>query len=214
LENKLDFITIRKFLLKLSDEIMHNKDYLNELDAECGDGDFGVGMYIGFRDVMMVTNQQEDKDIGDLFVKVGDAILSSVGGASGPLFGTFFIEAGKRVAGKGEIDLGDLLSMFSSSLEKIKLRGGADIGDKTLVDALHPVVESLRESVVLRLGIIEALENAAKAAEVGCFETRKLNAKRGKARYLGQQTLGHIDPGAEVVKLIFKTLYEVCSFSS
>jgi len=192
---------------------MLRKNHLDELDAACGDGDLGVGMYIGFENVKKAIEQKKSRDIGNLLDTAGRAILSSVGGASGALFGTLFIEAGKVANGKSEIDLKDLSNMFGVSLEKIRQRGGAKLGDKTLIDALEPAVESLEDAVQRNLDLTEALRIAADAARMGVESTRNLVAKQGKARYLGEQTLGHVDPGAEIIKLIFEMLLATCQSS-
>jgi len=213
LEQKLNYVFVKNFLLNLANTVTQEKDYLNKIDAACGDGDFGVGMYLGFKNVQKAIEQQRNEDIGALLNTAGYAILSSVGGASGPLFGTFFIEAGKTASGKSEIDLKDLSAMFEIALEKIRLRGGAKIGDKTLIDALAPAIESLKKAAQQKLDILPALEKAAEAAKEGSESTKELVAKQGKARYLGQQTLGHIDPGAEVIRLFFEKLLTVYKYS-
>jgi len=197
---------MRSFLLGLAEVVMQDSDSLSRMDADCGDGDFGVGMQLGFKNARRALLESKNDDIGSLLKTAGQQILSSVGGASGPLFGTLFIEAGKAVAGKQEIDVMDLARMFDNSLEKIRLRGGASVGDKTLVDALAPAAMSLRRSAENGVDVSQALEMAAEAARIGADSTRNLIAKHGKARYLGEQTLGCEDPGAEVVRLIFETL--------
>jgi len=185
---------------------MQHSDSLSRMDAECGDGDFGVGMQLGFKNARRALLESKNDDIGSLLKTAGQEILSSVGGASGPLFGTLFIEAGKAVADKREIDVKDLTRMFDNSLDKIRLRGGASVGDKTLVDALAPAATSLRRSAENGVDVSEALEMAAEAAKMGADSTKNMIAKHGKARYLGEQALGCEDPGAEVVRLIFETL--------
>jgi len=180
LEQKLDYIFVKNFLLNLANTITRKKDYLNKIDATCGDGDFGVGMYLGFKNVQKAIEQQRNEDISALLNTAGYAILSSVGGASGPLFGTFFIEAGKTVSGKSEIDLKDLSAMLEIALEKIHLRGGAKTGDKTLIDALAPAVESLKKAAQQKLDILPALEKTAEAAKNGSESTKDLVAKQPK----------------------------------
>jgi len=206
LEGKIGYAVARDFLLNLANAVMLEKGRLDELDAACGDGDFGVGMYVGFENAKRAVGQVRNGDIGGLLNAAGKAILSSVGGASGALFGTLFMEAGKVASGKAEIGLEDLSEMFGASLERIRQRGGAKLGDKTLVDALEPAVESLRDATRRNLNLEEALRMAADAAMRGAESTKGLIAKQGKARYLGEQTLGHVDPGAEVIKLVFETL--------
>ena len=206
MEGKIRYAVARDFLLNLANAVMLGKGRLDEFDAACGDGDFGVGMYVGFENAKKAVEQVGNGDVGHLLNAAGQAILSSVGGASGALFGTLFMEAGKVASGKGEIDLEDLSKMFGVSLDKIRQRGGAKLGDKTLVDALEPAVESLRNAARRNLDLEKALRMTADAARRGAESTKGLIAKQGKARYLGEQTLGHVDPGAEVIKLIFETL--------
>jgi len=206
----LDYDFMKSYLQDLAAVIIQQKDNLNRLDAECGDGDFGVGMYIGFQSAQQAILESKRDDIGVLLNEVGRAILSSVGGASGPLYGTLFIESGKVVTGKREIDLKDLSRMFRNALERIRQRGAASVGDKTLVDALEPAVASLREAAENRVDMLQAIEMAVETARIGCESTKSLMARHGKARYLGEQTLGHMDPGAYVVTLIFQTLLSHC----
>jgi len=216
LGKKIAYNDMRIFLLRLADTIIQQKDYLNELDAACGDGDLGVGMYIGFRNVRKTVEQEEkdEEDIGALLKATGRSILSSVGGASGALFGTLFMEAGKVTSGKSQIDLKDISIMFWASSERIFQRTGSKLGDKTLIDALEPAARSLREAAQQDLELTQALKMAADAARRGAESTKFLIAKQGKARYLGEQTLGHVDPGAEVTRLIFETLLATCQVTN
>jgi len=209
-----DYALMKRFLLALAAKIMNEKDHLNKLDAACGDGDFGVGMYLGFKSAQKAVEEHTTGDIGTLLSNTGSAVLSSVGGASGPVFGTFFAEMGEKAKGKSEIQLGDLATMLEGSLEGICLRGRAKVGDKTLVDALEPAVKSLRESVSRKIELLPALQVMVEASKCGCESTADLVAKHGKARYLGEQAVGHIDPGAYVVQIIFDTLLSVYKSST
>jgi dihydroxyacetone kinase-like protein len=203
---RLDYDFLRSYLINLAMTVMKKRDQLNGLDADCGDGDFGIGIYLGFENVQNAVQQESKRDIGALLEGSGQVILSSVGGASGPLFGVLLTEMGKAVRGKTEVTLDDLVDMFGKSLEKVCLLGRAKVGDKTLVDALEPTVKSLRLSARDKLEISAALEAAAQAARLGCESTKELVAKHGKARYLGEQTLGHVDPGAYVIQVMLETL--------
>jgi len=177
------------------------------MDAECGDGDFGTSMYVAFDNVRKaMEKQQKQGDVGTLLVLAGNSILSSTGGASGALFGTFFIEAGKYAKGKTEANLTDLATMFDLSLARIQTRGGAKVGDKTLVDSLEPAVRALQEAAATGTDLNIALERSATAAENGSQSTKSMVAKQGKSRYLGEQTLGYVDPGAFVIALVFRIL--------
>jgi dihydroxyacetone kinase-like protein len=214
LEETFDYAFMKRFLLALAGKIMNEKDHLNKLDAACGDGDFGIGMYLGFKNVQKAVEEQTAGDIGALLSRTGSAVLSSVGGASGPIFGTFFAEMGRRAKGKSEIRLGDLATMLNASLEGVCLRGRAKVGDKTLVDALEPAVRSLREAASHKTELLPALRTAVEASKRGCDSTANLVAKHGKAKYLGEQAVGHIDPGAYVVQVIFETLLSIYKSST
>ena len=192
--------------MNLSDRLVQAKDELNEMDSACGDGDFGTTIYVAFKNARKTIEAIQTPDVGSLLTSAGNSILSTAGGAAGPLFGTFFIEAGKAAKGMIEVDVADLAKMVDQSTQKIRARGEARVGDKTLVDALEPAVNALKEAVAAGAPLQLALENAAEAAKEGCESTKRLVAKYGKARYLGEQTLGHVDPGANVIALIFDTL--------
>lgn len=214
LRETLDYAFMKRFLLILSGKIMVEKDHLDKLDAACGDGDFGIGMFLGFRSMQKAVEEETNEDISALLSGAGSAILSSVGGASGPIFGTFFAAMGEKAKGKSEIGLDDLASMFEASRERIYLRGKAKVGDKTLVDALEPAAKSLREAAIQEWKLLRALQAAAEASRRGCESTANLAAKHGKARYLGEQAVGHVDPGAYVVQVIFETLLDVYRLSN
>ena len=205
LDDTLSYTQVLNFLSKLANQIIQEKDRLNSMDAACGDGDFGTSMYVAFSNVRK-TLEESQNDIGAILTSTGYSILSSAGGASGALFGTFFIEAGKHAKGKTEVNLTDLAIMFDASMEKIQTRGEARVGDKTLIDSLEPAVRSLQESAKAESTVVAALEKATTAAESGYESTKNLVAKHGKSRYLGEQTLGHADPGAYVMVLVFRTL--------
>ena len=206
LEENLNANFIKNFLLELSDRLVQAKDELNAMDAACGDGDFGTTMYVAFKNARKTVEPMQSTDVGSLLSSAGNSILSTAGGTAGPLFGAFFIEAGKVAKGMSEVVVADLAKMLDQSTQRIRARGGASIGDKTLVDALEPAVRALKEAAATGTTIQLALENAGEAAKEGCESTKRLVAKYGKARYLGEQTLGHVDPGANVIALIFDTL--------
>lgn len=207
LGDKLTYAQILSFISNFSEHIIQTKDQLNLMDANCGDGDFGTSMYVAFDNVRKaMEKQQKQSDVGILLSSAGYSILSSTGGASGALFGTFFIEAGKYAKGKTELNLFDLSTMFDLSLKKIQTRGGAKVGDKTLVDSLEPGVKALQEAAATGSAFEIALERSAAAAEMGAQSTKSMVANQGKSRYLGEQTLGYVDPGAFVMALVFRIL--------
>ena len=196
----------RNFLLTLTDLIIRSKDELNRMDAECGDGDFGTTMFVAFTNVQRTIQIAKSEDIGGLFMETGQAVLSSAGGVAGPIFATLFSEAGKTAKGKKELTVTELTAMFENALLKIEQRGHARIDDKTLVDALDPAVRSLQESSTHNTPLNQALEDTVRAARMGYERTKGLVARQGKARYLAEQTVGHLDGGAYVVVLLFQCL--------
>ena len=207
LTNKLTYPMIQNFLLKLTDLVLRSKDELNRMDAECGDGDFGTSMFVAFTNVQRTLQFTQGDDVGRVLMDVGQAVLTSAGGAAGPIFATLFLEAGKVAKSKNELTLSELAAMFESALLKIQQRGGARVGDKTLVDVLDPAVNSLRKSSAEDAPLKLALEDAVKAARVGYEGTKNLVARQGKARYLGEQTVGRLDAGAYVTLMVFECLY-------
>jgi dihydroxyacetone kinase-like protein len=182
--------------------IAENKTYLTDLDAAIGDADHGVNMNRGFQAVMNKMTDMEGKDIGTIFKTVGMTLLSTVGGAGGPLYGTFFLQAGMNSAGKNELSLEEWLTSLDAATKGVIARGKAELGDKTMVDALQPAVESLRNSVENGQSMGAALEASADAAEEGMMATIPMVAKKGRASYLGERSAGHQDPGATSSYLI------------
>ena len=207
-EEKIPCKKMKEILLYVSDVMISKEGYLTDLDRACGDGDFGVGMLRGFTNVKQQIGNYEGNDLGELMIKAGFAITATVGGASGAVFGALFSSAGMKLKGKREANLMELAEAFKASLDTIMKLGGAKPGDKTMVDALAPAVEALE--VVAKAGgsLKEAFEKTAEAAQKGAEATKEMIAKKGKASYLGEKTLGYPDPGAMAVALIFKAISE------
>ena len=203
----LSYLQIKDFLLNFTRRVLQSRDELNRMDAACGDGDLGTTLYVAFNKVLTVLESSRSGDIGTLLSEVGDAILSSAGGAAGPIFGTLFAEAGRTTKSRTELSVSELAAMFEASLRKVEALGGAHVGDKTLIDVLDPAVASLKISDAKKRNLPLALENAANTAETGYELTKSVAAKQGRAKYLGEQTLGKPDPGAYVTMLIFDSLY-------
>ena len=199
---------IINWLQKFALEIEQNKDYLTELDAAIGDADHGINMERGFKKVIEKLPTVEDKDIGNILKTVSMTLISSVGGASGPLYGTFFLKASTVVTGKQEIDAENLLKLLKTGLDGVIARGKAQLGDKTMIDALHPAVMGFEEAINDDVDINNVVENAVSAAEEGMIKTIPMIVKKGRASYLGERSQGHQDPGATSVYLMFKSLHE------
>ncbi len=189
--------------------VEENREYLTELDAAIGDADHGANMHRGFQAVMNKMTEISDKDIGTVFKTVGMTLLSTVGGAGGPLYGTFFLQAGMKTAGKMELSTEDWLSALDGALAGVLMRGKAEVGDKTMVDALTPAVEALRKAAAEKLPIGQAAGLSAEAARKGMESTTPLVARKGRASYLGERSAGHQDPGATSSYLLLKTAAEV-----
>jgi dihydroxyacetone kinase-like protein len=184
--------------------IAENRTYLTELDSAIGDADHGVNMDRGFSAVLNKLADVSDKDIGTIFKTVGMTLISTVGGAGGPLYGTFFLQLGMKSAGKMELGLAEWADALEAALNGVVMRGKAELNDKTMVDALTPAVKALKQAVQDKLLIEKALNLSAQAAEAGMLATIPLVARKGRASYLGERSAGHQDPGATSSYLILK----------
>ncbi|HIE4800821.1 TPA: dihydroxyacetone kinase subunit DhaL [Serratia marcescens] len=197
------------WLMRCGEVFSRERDFLTQLDTEIGDADHGLNMNRGFNKVVEKLPSVADKDIGFILKNTGMTLLSSVGGASGPLFGTFFIRAAQAANAKQSLDLAELYQMMQEGVEGVVMRGKAEPGDKTMCDAWWPVVESLGQSAQQNLSVAEALQRAADSAERAVESTITMQARKGRASYLGERSIGHQDPGATSVMLMMKTLAEV-----
>lgn len=198
-----------KVLEDIASTIEKNKDYLTELDSAIGDGDHGINLNRGFTEVRRKLDElKENEDIGAILKIVGSTLISSVGGSVGFLYGTAFTRAGKAVENKRQIDIKDLAKLFDAAEKGIMDVGGARLGDKTMLDAIHPAVEALKEAANKNLTLIEALEKSVKAAEHGVKRTVEMTAKKGRSMYLGERSRGHQDVGATSFYLIIRSSLE------
>ncbi len=198
--------------LELTAEVLHeNKDYLTQLDSAIGDADHGTNMDRGFTKVAEKLPTVADKDIGNILKTVGMTLISSVGGASGPLYGTFFQRGGMAADAKEELTDEDLLTTLQAAVDGVLARGRAQPGDKTMIDALLPAMAALRAAVAEGKGSVGAMEDAVAAAEQGMKDTTPLQARKGRASYLGERSIGHQDPGATSSYLILNALLEAIS---
>lgn len=188
--------------------IFLNKQFLTDLDAAIGDGDHGINLNKGFKAVSEKLKTSPIKDLSDILKLSGMAIVSNVGGASGPLYGTALMKAAHLGIGKSEVTLEDFRDILKASIGGIKLRGGAEKGDKTMLDALLPALEEINKAVENNIKSIYALENACIAAEKGVEYTKTIAARKGRASYLGDRSIGHQDPGATSSYLILDTIYK------
>ncbi len=203
-----------QWLQLLARTLQEQRHYLTELDSAIGDADHGINMDRGFRAVVEKLQSQAEMDIGSLLKLVGTTLVSTVGGASGPLYGTAFLRAGIAVAGKRELYAVDYLALLNAAVEGIKARGKAHQGEKTMLDALIPALEATRTAEAAQLDIVEITRRASNAAEAGMLATIPLIATKGRASYLGERSANHQDPGATSSWLMLKTLADTCATRS
>lgn len=199
---------IVRWLQNLAEILAENKEYLTELDSAIGDADHGINMKRGFDKVMDKLPSVADKDIGSILKTTGMTLISSVGGASGPLYGTFFMRGGMTAASKEKLTGQDLVELLQAGVDGIVQRGRAQPGDKTMVDAWLPALSTMKEELAEDAETVEALRAAVSAAEQGMKDTIPMQAKKGRASYLGERSIGHQDPGATSSYLMLKTLLE------
>ncbi|MDE5081672.1 MAG: dihydroxyacetone kinase subunit DhaL [Trichodesmium sp. St18_bin1] len=186
-----------------------NKDYLTELDAAIGDADHGINMNRGFQKVLIQLPTIMNKDIGGIFKAVSMTLISTIGGASGPLYGTLFLRASFVVTGKLELTSEDMVKVLAAAVEGVVQRGKANLGDKTMLDALSPAANSFTEAVANGSSFLDSLKQGVDAAELGMKNTIPMLAKKGRASYLGDRSVGHQDPGATSIYLTLKTLLDI-----
>ncbi len=181
-----------------------NEKYFGDLDAVVGDGDFGYSMARGFELVLTDFDAFDRDDIGTFLKKIAVVITSRVGGTSGPLWGTGFLRAGAVAAGKTELTTDDVVAMLRAAIEGIKKRGNSDLGDKTLLDALQPAVDELEQALAAGDAAEAAIRKAATTARERAEATKEMIAKRGRAAYTGERSIGTLDAGAIAVALMFE----------
>lgn len=199
---------ILTWLEKTAAVMAENKKYLTDLDSPIGDADHGINMDRGFRKVKEKLPSVADKDIGNILKTIGMTLVSSVGGASGPLYGTFFMRSGMTATAKEELTGEDLLALLQAGVDGIVQRGRPQLGDKTMFDAWAPAMDAMRASLEQGSDTITALDQAVVAAEQGMKDTIPLQAKKGRASYLGERSIGHQDPGATSSYLMLNALLE------
>ena len=191
-----------------ADVMAENKTYLTELDSAIGDADHGINMNRGFSKVREKLPTITDTDIGNILKTTGMTLISTVGGASGPLYGTFFMRAGVALAAKEELSPEDIYTMLKTGMEGVIQRGRASVGDKTMIDAWVPALDTFRQKLDDGDDLLVALEACLRSAEKGMKDTIPLQARKGRASYLGERSIGHQDPGATSTYLMLNALLE------
>ena len=188
--------------------VAENREYLTELDSAIGDADHGINMNRGMQAVIGKLDTAEPADIGALLKTVGMTLVSTVGGASGPLYGTLFLQMGTSAAGKTELSGQDWADALAAGVAGVQRRGKAELGDKTMLDALIPAVETLRSALGNGSSLDEVLDQSAHTAQEGMTATIPLVARKGRASYLGERSANHQDPGATSSWLLLRTAAE------
>jgi dihydroxyacetone kinase-like protein len=197
------------WMRRFAADIEANRVQLVRLDTAIGDGDHGTNMDRGMQKALHALDALEDPDIGATLKAVGMALVSSVGGAAGPLYGTLFLQMGTATAGAESLDLAAFTDALDAGLKGVQARGKAEPGDKTMVDALLPAVAALREAAANGgTSVSEAVSRAANAAEEGMKATIPMEARKGRASYLGPRSVGHQDPGATSSYLLLRSADE------
>lgn len=189
-----------------ADAVHSHVDELNRLDAAQGDGDFGASMQRGVQGVTSKLDSVKDMDIGPVFRTVAMTLISTMGGTSGPLLGTLFLQMGVSAAGKHALTLVEWCAALDAGIAGVMSRGNAQVGDKTMLDAFVPALDVLKAGAAAGLPLVEVLSRAALAARQGAEYTATIAATKGRASYLGERSLGHIDPGAMNAWLIMDAM--------
>ena len=199
----LDAAWARRWIELAAADIAEQRDYLVDLDRAIGDGDHGENMDRGFKAALEALGQAQPASVAEVLKTVAKTLMSTVGGAAGPLYGTAFLRASKA-AGDGELDGAGAAAVIAGALEGIQARGKATTGEKTMVDAWTPALEAARAAAESGSDAAAVFEAAATAAEAGAASTEPMRATKGRASYLGERSIGHLDPGAVSTSLILR----------
>ena len=199
----LDAAWARRWIELAAVDVAEQRDYLVDLDRAIGDGDHGENMDRGFKAAVEALGQAEPASVAEVLKTVAKTLMSTVGGAAGPLYGTAFLRASKA-AGDGELDAAGVAAIIEGALGGIQARGKATTGEKTMVDAWTPALDAARAAAESGADAVATLQAAATAAEAGAAATEPLRATKGRASYLGERSIGHLDPGAVSTSLILR----------
>jgi len=198
---------LRSWLIQYAERIIAEEEHLTRLDAAIGDADHGVNMRRGMEKVRerLLDSTNQFSDVGTLFRSVAMILISAVGGAAGPLYGTFFLRAATSPHNGERVDLPQFTRMLRYGLDGLQQRGKAHVDDKTMVDAIQPAVEAMEAALASGQSLAVSLAAAKQAARLGMEHTTKIRANKGRASYLGDRSIGHQDPGATSAYLLFET---------
>ena len=200
---------VLRWLRTLQEVFAENAQQLTDLDSAVGDGDLGFSLDRGFTAVQAEVTANPPADIRAVFQNVAGVLIKTMGGSSGPLLGTFFLRAATASAGTSELGPADVVAVFRAGAEGLQQRGKAAPGDKTMLDALLPAVDAMRGALEAGSGLAEILERGAAAADAGMRATIAMEARKGRASYLGERSVGHQDPGATAAYLVVQAAADV-----
>ena len=202
---------VLRWLERTADVLHENRTYLTELDSAIGDADHGINMDRGFSAIRAKFPSMASMDMATQLKTVGMTLVSTVGGASGPLYGTAYLRAAATATGKQDLTPADVVAMLEAFLGGIMTRGKAQAGEKTMIDALTPALAAARQALDQGASLAEITSRATAAAEEGMKATIPMLATKGRASYLGERSIGHQDPGATSSWLILRCLAETCA---
>ena len=213
----LDVGFVLAWIERAARSVARDKDRLTELDRVIGDGDHGANLHRGFTAVLAALEAKPPQTPGAALVQVGMTLISSVGGASGPLYGTFFRRTGKALGEAEKVSPKELAAALAAGLEGVQKLGGASVGDKTMVDVLTPAIETLNEALAQApaddASVAAAFASAADSAEAAALATIPVRARKGRASYLGERSEGHEDPGSASAALLCRALADTAAGS-
>jgi dihydroxyacetone kinase-like protein len=195
---------LQAWVRRFAELIAEQRDHLTELDSAIGDADHGINMDRGMQAVAAKLDSEPPPAVDQLFKTVGMTLVSSVGGASGPLYGTFFLRFGSACGARQSLSADDVVEALRAGVEGLVARGRPELGDKTMFDSLHPALEALDAAVAAGLDDADAFTAAWEAAVAGRDATIPMLARKGRASYLGERSVGHQDPGATSAALLFE----------
>lgn len=193
---------VEQVVRTVAETCVENEQYFGELDSVVGDGDFGFSLARGFENVLAGWDDYDRSDAGTFLQKVAVTMSGRIGGTSGPIWGTAFLRAASVVKGKQDVTGDDVVAMLRAAVDGIKARGGADLGEKTLLDALVPLTDTVEQRLAAGAAPAEVAEAAAATARSAAEATRPMQARRGRASYTGERSIGSLDPGAVAVAVL------------
>jgi dihydroxyacetone kinase-like protein len=197
---------VRAVIIDIAAVIEENKELLTDLDRAIGDSDHGHNLARGFGAVVKKLTDNPGTNVGEVLKTTAMALISTVGGASGPLYGSLFLQAGKAAADKTALSLSDFAAVLKEGINSVQARGHAVLGEKTMLDVLIPVAGSIERDAAAGVDAVTALTRAAALANECSEKTKDVVATKGRAAYLGERSIGHVDPGSKSSALIIETI--------